>query len=101
MTETGNARPAMEYQALVTVDVMSDLPKRDVLIAFRGDPSAEEYDLAVRLPVGAVGALATLLHKACAEADQFTADRAAVMQPLMRGRRPLIPRWAIVFFCLE
>jgi hypothetical protein len=74
-------RGAMEYQAMVTFEVQSDVPRRDIVMIFRGMPE-EEYNLGVRLPVGAAPALAVMMHKACSDIDDSVADKAAHMQPM-------------------
>jgi hypothetical protein len=74
-------RGAMEYQAMATFEVQSDIPHRDIIMIFRGMPE-EEYNLAVRLPVGAAPTLAVMMHKACSDIDDSVADKAAHMQPM-------------------
>jgi len=74
-------RGAMEYQAMATFEVQSDVPRRDIIMVFRGMPE-EEYNLAVRLPSGAAPALAVMMHKACSNIDDSVADKAAHMQAI-------------------
>jgi hypothetical protein len=74
-------RGAMEYQAMATFEVQSDVPRRDIVMVFRGMPE-EEYNLAVRLPAGAAATLSVMMHKACSDIDNSVADKAAHMQPM-------------------
>ena len=77
-----NLRDPQQYQALTVIGAVPDVPKREVAIAFRGDPNEEKYDLIVVLPVGVVAAMVMGLHDACRKISDQTQDTAGVMQPI-------------------
>lgn len=76
------SRELKQYQALTAFGVMPDIPKREVVVAFRGDETEETYNLAVSFPAGIVAGLVMQLHEACAKIDAQAQDKAAVMQPV-------------------
>lgn len=75
-------RPLSEFQARAVQNVVSMAQPREIAILLVGEPSVEESDLALRLPVGAVPALAIQLHAACAAMDKSVADVTVAAQLL-------------------
>ena len=75
-------RQLMEYQSIGTMNVLTDKKRRDVLIAFEGDPNEEKTNIVVRLACTSVPALAVLLHKATEELDKSAGDATVVGQVL-------------------
>src|SRR5438067_1191660 len=65
---------AKEYHAATVFNAWSDAKQRDILLAFRGDPQDEEYDLVIRMGAGIVPALIAALHKASIEFDKANPD---------------------------
>jgi hypothetical protein len=80
MAET--KRPLSEFQARAIQNVVAMAQSREIAVLLVGEPGAEENDLALRLPVGAVPALAIQLHAACADMDKSVADVTVAAQPL-------------------
>jgi hypothetical protein len=76
-------RPAKEYHASAALNAFHDEKQRDILVALQGHPDGEEYDLVVRMPVGIVPAMVTLLHKATTELDKSADSTSAEAQMLM------------------
>lgn len=95
-----NNREIKQYQALTVIGVVPDIPKREVIIALKGDEKEETYDLGVALPAGAVGGMFVALHDALAKIDAQTQDKAAVMQPLKitgaGAANPIVGHCAVV-----
>ncbi|HWY15269.1 MAG TPA: hypothetical protein VNX86_09070 [Rhizomicrobium sp.] len=71
-----------EYQARAVLGVMPDAPRREVAIALKGEAS-EEFDIAIRLPAGAVAALIVELHAALSAIDRTATDSTVIAQHLV------------------
>lgn len=77
---------------MAVMNVLTDDKRRDVLIAFQGDPNEEQHDLVVRLAYTNVPALAVLLHKASADLDKSASETTVVGQVLsVSGAHSLEP----------
>jgi len=79
---TTKLRDPMQYQALTIIGVIPDIPKKEIAIAFRGDPNEEEHDMIVVAPAGIVAALVISLHDACRKIDAYSQDKAGLAQPI-------------------
>jgi hypothetical protein len=85
-------KPAMEYESIAIINVLTDDKRRDILIGFQGDPNEEEKDLYVRLSPSNAPTLAVLLHKAVMELDKSASETAVVGQALtVSGAQSLEP----------
>lgn len=71
-----------EYQARAVITAGAAAGAREVIVVFKGEPSSETFDLAVRLPVGCVAALMLQLREACIEMDRVTSDTVVAVQPV-------------------
>jgi hypothetical protein len=67
-------RDAKEYHATTVFNAWPETKQRDILLAFRGDPQDEEYDLVIRMGVGIVPALIAALYKASIEFNKADPD---------------------------
>jgi hypothetical protein len=75
-------RPAMEFESIGVMNVLTDAKRRDILIAFEGDPNEEKTDMVIRLACSNTAALAVLLHKAAKELDNSAHETTVVGQVL-------------------
>lgn len=94
-------RNPKQYQALSVIGVVPEIPKREVAIAFRGDPKEEKYDLVVVIPAGVAATMVLGVHGACNKIDAQSRDTAAVMQPIQvtgaEVAHPVMGHCAVLF----
>ena len=75
-------RELKEFRARAVNVVAAYVPNREIVISLKGEPSIDDYDLGILLPVGAVAPLVVGLHAACADMDRSTSDTTVMAQPL-------------------